>query len=55
MSEPFDFFQAGELPAPVLSVPDAVAIAHDHFGLAVTATALGSQQDANFSAAWCHR
>ena len=48
MSEPFDFFQAGELPAPVVSVPDAVAIARDHFGLAVTATALGSQQDANF-------
>ena len=46
--EPFDFFQTGELPAPVLTVADAAALAHDHFGLTVTATALGSQQDANF-------
>ncbi len=46
--EPFDFFQAGELPAPVVSATDAVAIARDHFGRTVTATALGSQQDANF-------
>lgn len=44
----FDFFQAGELPAPVVSAGDAVAVARDHFGLTVTATPLGSQQDANF-------
>ncbi len=44
----FDFFQAGELPAPAVSAGEAVAIARDHFGLAVTATPLGSQQDANF-------
>ncbi|MFN8100134.1 MAG: aminotransferase [Mycobacterium sp.] len=44
----FDFFQAGELPAPTVSAGDAAAIARDHFGLAVSAAPLGSQQDANF-------
>ncbi len=44
----FDFFQASELPAPAVSVDDAVTIAHEHFGLDVTASPLGSQQDANF-------
>ncbi len=44
----FDFFQAGELPAPILSVDDAASIARRHFGLDVTADPLGSQQDANF-------
>ena len=44
----FDFFQASELPAPAVSADDAVTIAHEQFGLDVTASPLGSQQDANF-------
>ncbi len=47
----FDFFQAEELPAPTVTVADAVTIARDHFGLEIPAagvTPLGSQQDANF-------
>lgn len=44
----FDFFQTAELPVPTISVGQAEAIAAEHFGLEVTATALGSQQDANF-------
>lgn len=44
----FDFFQTGELPAPVVSVGDATEIARSHFGLDAIATPLGSQQDANF-------
>ena len=44
----FDFFQASELPAPAVSADDAVTIAHEQFGLDVTVSPLGSQQDANF-------
>jgi 4-aminobutyrate aminotransferase-like enzyme/Ser/Thr protein kinase RdoA (MazF antagonist) len=44
----FDFFQSTELPVPDLDSADAARIARVHFGVDVTATALGSQQDANF-------
>ncbi|WP_245906521.1 aminotransferase [Mycolicibacterium palauense] len=44
----FDFFQAAELPAPPVTDAQATEIADTHFGLAAHATALGSQQDANF-------
>ncbi|MCV7321931.1 4-aminobutyrate aminotransferase [Mycolicibacterium confluentis] len=44
----FDFFVAGELPAPVVSTEEATRIAAEHFGLDATAEPLGSQQDANF-------
>lgn len=47
----FDFFQAQQLPAPVLTPTDAIGIARDHFGLDIApagVTPLGSQQDANF-------
>jgi len=45
----FDFFSAGELPVPTVSIEQAAAWAHDEFDLpGVTAAELGSQQDANF-------
>ena len=44
----FDFFDTAELPAPVLTADRACAIAAEHFGLSVTATELGSNQDSNF-------
>jgi 4-aminobutyrate aminotransferase-like enzyme/Ser/Thr protein kinase RdoA (MazF antagonist) len=47
----FDFFQAAELPAPAVPLPDAASIAREHFGLDIPdagVTPLGSQQDANF-------
>ncbi len=44
----FDFFQAEELPAPAVSAVDAVRITAQHFGIVVSASMLGSQQDANF-------
>lgn len=46
----FDFFVAGELPAPDVSVARAGEIAATHFGLDadVLVESLGSQQDANF-------
>ncbi|MCB0934043.1 MAG: aminotransferase [Mycobacterium sp.] len=44
----FDFFETAELPVPAVSPEQAEAIAAEHFGLVATATALGSQQDANF-------
>ena len=44
----FDFFQAAELPAPVISVAEAADIARHCFGLTAGCTSLGSQQDANF-------
>ncbi|MGI9161795.1 MAG: aminotransferase [Mycobacterium sp.] len=44
----FDFFHTAELPVPAVSVDAARVIAREHFGLDVTPTGLGSQQDANF-------
>ena len=44
----FDFFQTEELPVPAVTPEQARVIARQHFGVDVTATALGSQQDANF-------
>ena len=44
----FDFFETAELPVPAVGVAHAEAIAREQFGLEVTATELGSQQDANF-------
>jgi Ser/Thr protein kinase RdoA (MazF antagonist) len=44
----FDFFAAGELPVPLVSVELAERWAEEAFGLAVRAVDLGSQQDANF-------
>ena len=44
----FDFFETAELPVPEVTAEQAEAIAAEHFGLEATATALGSQQDANF-------
>jgi len=48
-SDVFDFFEVGALPAPVVSEAQAAAWASEAFDLVgVTATDLGSQQDANF-------
>ena len=44
----FDFFQAEELPVPAITPTQARDIARNHFGVEAEATALGSQQDANF-------
>lgn len=44
----FDFFETAELPVPEITCEQARAIAAQHFGVHVTADALGSQQDANF-------
>ena len=48
MGRPFDFFEAAELPVPAITAAQAESIAAEHFGLRATATALGSNQDANF-------
>lgn len=44
----FDFFEAGELPTPQITVDEAELLVADQFGLTVVARSLGSQQDANF-------
>ena len=44
----FDFFQAEELPVPAITPTQARDIARNYFGVEAEATALGSQQDANF-------
>lgn len=44
----FDFFEAGELPVPLVSAELAERWAEDAFGLVARAVDLGSQQDANF-------
>ena len=44
----FDFFHTAELPVPAVTSEQAESIAAEHFGLDVTAAALGSNQDANF-------
>lgn len=44
----FDFFEAGELPAPIVTTALAERWAEEAFGLVVDAVDLGSQQDANF-------
>ncbi|MFC5788546.1 aminotransferase class III-fold pyridoxal phosphate-dependent enzyme [Agromyces tardus] len=46
----FDFFSAGELPAPSLPADEVAAIVRDHWGLDVALEPLGSQQDQNFLA-----
>ncbi len=43
-----DFFAQGALPAPRVSLDEAVWIAGAHFGIDATAHTLGSQQDQNF-------
>ena len=48
MGRPFDFFEAAELPVPAITAAQAESIAAEHFGLRASATALGSNQDANF-------
>ncbi|WP_353814786.1 aminotransferase class III-fold pyridoxal phosphate-dependent enzyme [Agromyces sp. SYSU T00266] len=55
MSQPadirgFDFFSAGELPAPALPADEVAGIVREHWGLEVELDALGSQQDQNFLA-----
>ncbi|RXZ51375.1 phosphotransferase, partial [Agromyces binzhouensis] len=55
MSQPantrgFDFFSAGELPAPALPADEVVAIVREHWDLDVELDGLGSQQDQNFLA-----
>ncbi|MBW8764614.1 MAG: phosphotransferase [Microbacterium sp.] len=44
----FDFFEAGELPAPQISAAEAEALVAEQFGVVAVARSLGSQQDANF-------
>ncbi|WP_435747310.1 aminotransferase [Microbacterium sp. PMB16] len=44
----FDFFEAGELPTPIVSTALAERWADEAFGLVADAVDLGSQQDANF-------
>ena len=46
----FDFFAAGELPAPSLPAAEVAAIAAAEWGLDVVLEPLGSQQDQNFLA-----
>ena len=46
----FDFFSAGELPAPGLPADEVAGIVRDHWGLDVVLEPLGSQQDQNFLA-----
>ncbi|SFR83139.1 4-aminobutyrate aminotransferase [Agromyces sp. CF514] len=46
----FDFFGAGELPAPNLPAEEVVALLRTHWGLDVEVRSLGSQQDQNFLA-----
>lgn len=46
----FDFFDAGELPAPSLPAPEVAAIIRERWGLDVELSPLGSQQDQNFLA-----
>ncbi|MFF2371559.1 aminotransferase [Agromyces sp. NPDC058110] len=46
----FDFFGAGELPAPGLPADEVAAILRRHWGLDVELRSLGSQQDQNFLA-----
>ncbi|GAA1058461.1 4-aminobutyrate aminotransferase [Agromyces luteolus] len=55
MSQPasrrgFDFFSAGELPAPALPVDEVAGIVREQWGLEVGLEPLGSQQDQNFLA-----
>lgn len=46
----FDFFEAGELPAPNLPAVEVAGIVRDQWGLDVELRPLGSQQDQNFLA-----
>lgn len=46
----FDFFGAGELPAPALPADEVAALVREHWGLEVALEPLGSQQDQNFLA-----
>ncbi|MGR0320746.1 aminotransferase [Agromyces sp. ZXT2-3] len=55
MSQPgnlrgFDFFSAGELPAPALPADEVAAIVRERWALDVHLDPLGSQQDQNFLA-----
>jgi 4-aminobutyrate aminotransferase-like enzyme/Ser/Thr protein kinase RdoA (MazF antagonist) len=44
----FDYFSQTELPSPTLPEAEVVALVEKHFGVATTASSLGSQQDQNF-------
>ncbi|MBF4561288.1 aminotransferase [Microbacterium sp. VKM Ac-2870] len=44
----FDYFAQVELPTPTLSVAEVQSLFLSHFGVAVDAVSLGSQQDQNF-------
>src|SRR4029453_5586638 len=46
----FDFFGAGELPAPDLPIAEVAELVRTHWGLEVELAPLGSQQDQNFLA-----
>lgn len=46
----FDFFEAGELPAPNLPTAEVAAIARERWGIEAALSTLGSQQDQNFLA-----
>lgn len=46
----FDFFSAGELPAPSLPADEIAGIVGDHWDLDLALEPLGSQQDQNFLA-----
>ncbi|MEV1129199.1 aminotransferase [Agromyces sp. NPDC049794] len=46
----FDFFEAGELPAPNLPAAEVARIVREHWRLDVELQTLGSQQDQNFLA-----
>jgi len=55
MSQPanirgFDFFSAGELPAPTLTADEVAGVMRERWGLDVELEPLGSQQDQNFLA-----
>jgi len=46
----FDFFGAGELPAPNLPAADVATVVREQWGIDVELSPLGSQQDQNFLA-----
>ncbi|MEK7663496.1 MAG: phosphotransferase, partial [Actinomycetota bacterium] len=47
-TEIFNYFTQTELPSPTLPDSEVVELVHKYFGVATTASSLGSQQDQNF-------
>ena len=47
-TEIFNYFTQTELPSPTLPDSEVVELVQKYFGVATTASSLGSQQDQNF-------